>query len=594
MLSPLVFLSFVAGATALGLARFALRNREEPGAPSFGVFVLGAAVWSISYGTALTTFDPALRELFELPIEVGKALIAPAWLTFALGYTGRGEVVTRRFVAALAVVPLLTLVLVATNDAHHLLWTGYRIQETFGAATVSYDPGPWYYFHAAYGYLLIGTGLAFVADMLLSLGSLYREQALAMLVGSIVPTVAHLKRTFGVGPYPAVNLTPIALAVTGVAFGYALFRFELFGLAPTTRRLGRRAAIDDVGVGVVIVNPEGRIVEANGEAESIFDTDVSDLVERNLGSLVPGFTSHGDAQTALTVSDVGTSGRTYELTTSAIADQHDRLVGHTVTLHDVTEREQRRQRLEVLNRVLRHNLRNDMTVVIGYAQTLAETLPPAEADMARTIERNAQGLVDLGGKARTLERLVESPQEPHPVDVASLLDDVRDDVSAAFPETNVVVDAPDSLTVETVPDVLEAVLVNLVENAAEHGSAGDQHGSRSGDAVEHASASSRARSDDGSTTSRHTDETATAQPAPTVTVTAAVVDDALVFTVVDDGPGIPEHELAAIDAGTETPLQHGSGIGLWLVHWGVTSLGGDLTFETDPSHGTTVTVRLAR
>lgn len=76
--SPLVFLSLLAGFTALALAVFAFRNRDEPGAPSFCVFMLGATVWSLSYAVALVTFDPVVRQTFELPIEIGQALIAPA------------------------------------------------------------------------------------------------------------------------------------------------------------------------------------------------------------------------------------------------------------------------------------------------------------------------------------------------------------------------------------------------------------------------------------------------------------------------------------------------------------------------------------
>ncbi|MFB6156422.1 MAG: ATP-binding protein [Haloferacaceae archaeon] len=67
--------------------------------------------------------------------------------------------------------------------------------------------------------------------------------------------------------------------------------------------------------------------------------------------------------------------------------------------------------------------------------------------------------------------------------------------------------------------------------------------------------------------------------------------DALVVTVADDGPGIPEDELAAITAGEETSLSHGSGLGLWLATWGADALGGDLSFA-DRNPGTVVTLRV--
>ena len=61
----------------------------------------------------------------------------------------------------------------------------------------------------------------------------------------------------------------------------------------------------------------------------------------------------------------------------------------------------------------------------------------------------------------------------------------------------------------------------------------------------------------------------------------------------DDGPGLPEQERAVLAAGRETPLEPTSGLGLWLVYWIVTSLGGELVFP-EVETGTTVAVRLPR
>ncbi|MDZ7731370.1 MAG: ATP-binding protein [Natrialbaceae archaeon] len=63
------------------------------------------------------------------------------------------------------------------------------------------------------------------------------------------------------------------------------------------------------------------------------------------------------------------------------------------------------------------------------------------------------------------------------------------------------------------------------------------------------------------------------------------------MTIVDNGPGIPDHELAVLDEGEETPLQHGSGLGLWLVYWLVDKSNGSLEFETGED-GTSVTCLL--
>jgi signal transduction histidine kinase len=64
------------------------------------------------------------------------------------------------------------------------------------------------------------------------------------------------------------------------------------------------------------------------------------------------------------------------------------------------------------------------------------------------------------------------------------------------------------------------------------------------------------------------------------------------ISVVDEGPGIPDVERAVLQRGEETALMHGSGMGLWLVYWVVTELGGEVAIEDREEGGSTVTVEL--
>jgi signal transduction histidine kinase len=559
--SPLVFGSLLAGGTSLALAVYAWHGRKRPGATSFALLMIGATVWSLSYAVALAVFDPALRLAFEVPIEVGKALIAPAWLAFTLGYTGRSGYFRWWTVAAVMLFPAATLVVVATPALQPLVWTDYRIVPTLAAATVSYDPGFWHYAHATYGYVLVGAGTALLVDTLVSHGSLYRDQTVALVVGSAVPTVAHVKRTFQLGPLAAVDFTPMALAVMGLTFGYALFQFDLFDIVPATSHRGRQTAVEDLGVGVAIVTTDDRLVELNTEAKRLFgDVDPG----TPLSAFVPDHATGGGTFDTV----VDGRRRTLEAVPSAIDDRGS--VGRTVAFHDVTDREARRQRLEVLNRVLRHNLRNEMTVVMGYATMLADSLPEEEARLARKIEDRSAALADLGEKARELESMLESaPDATSTVVVADTVDDVVADVAADASAT-VDVSVPRGLTVETNERVFRTVLSTVVENAVEHND----------DPSPWVGVSARAASADGGDTP----------------------GDGVVVEIRDDGPGIPDHELAAVDDGQETALNHGSGLGLWVLQWGCRWLGADVDFETgaadgdahgsDDAVGTTVRLRL--
>jgi sensor histidine kinase regulating citrate/malate metabolism len=72
-------------------------------------------------------------------------------------------------------------------------------------------------------------------------------------------------------------------------------------------------------------------------------------------------------------------------------------------------------------------------------------------------------------------------------------------------------------------------------------------------------------------------------------VTPDEEDEGAEIVVADSGSGIPQHELAVLDEGQETPLTHGSGIGIWLIHWATNAIRGNASFETAET-GTRVTI----
>ncbi|MFC7204921.1 histidine kinase N-terminal 7TM domain-containing protein [Haloferax namakaokahaiae] len=544
VVSPLVVLCLVAATVSCSIGIVAWREGTEPGSKSLAVLLFAATLWAGSYALALTVFDPQQRVLFQIPIDIAQAIIAPAWFSFTLAYTGRGELLSRELYAIILSFPALTLVVLVTSP--ELLWSNYHIVRVFGAATAKFDPNFWYYLHAVYGYVIIGTGLLLVAEMLVERFSHYRAQATALAIGSTAPTIAHVTHTFGIGPFPTVNFTPVALALTGATFGYALYRFELFGLSPATGRLGRRAAIDDVAVGIFVLDREERVIETNEAARSLLDLDAGSVSLQPLTAVLPGIDLGEERQ--LTEVTVNRRTRTYEVTVSPVTDQHGRRLGRTVSVSDATERVHRRQRLEVLNRVLRHNLRNDMTVVIGYTDIVEGKLPKGDRDSVETIRARSNALLSLAEKARSAERVMANIEHSGTFDAASVIRQTAESVAAAF-ETDLTVLGPDSLTISGSESVTRLVVRELVENALEHG--GDS---------------------------------------PVVQVEFAASDGVLVVHVADDGPGVPAYERNVVEAGGESPLEHGSGIGLWAVRWTVDALGGILEFDIDD--GTTATVKL--
>jgi PAS domain S-box-containing protein len=546
----MVAVPWLASATlAAGVANAALLwhlwpRRDEPGGTWFVALIGVQVLWCLSYGLGLLVFDPLPRLALELVTWVAITWIGVTYFAFALAYTGRGHLLrTRSFGVLVAITAAGTLVVVS-NPWHGLLFSDVRLDPVFGAATVTYDRGAWLF--VQYGILLILASLGFfvLLDTVVSYGPLYRAQAIALALTPLLPAAAFTLWAFELGPYPQLNLTPVMFIPHMVLDSYALFSEGMFEFNPATRRTAERSGIDELGAPVFVTDPTGRIANCNDAAEALFDVDKQGVLGEALDGLFDApldFTADSQEVTVRRNGDA----RTLQVSTHPLEDATDTLVGYTVDVRDVTEERRREQRLAVLNRVLRHNLRNDLTVVSMNADLLETGVDdPTLAGYAETISRQSAGLQSLGEKARDAATALEGTGDVAVVDVESFLTALVSDED----RVSVAVDGP--LRLETTPARLELAVSNAVENALEHGG------------------------EDGAVE-------VTAEPAGA---------DAVRIQVRDDGPGMPAHELAVLADGEETALEHGSGIGLWLVRWGVDAVGGEVTWEAPEAGGTVVSM----
>jgi signal transduction histidine kinase len=494
--------------------------------------------WAGCYALALLSADYGTRLLLQRLVWLGSATAPVAWLLFALQYTGQNELVTRRSVGALAVPPAVMIALVFTNEWHHLVWTDTTYILRDGVALLAQSYGPAFWVYVAFGYTLVLAGIVLLLRLVLTADHLFADQALALLVGALVPLVANLLTLTEVTPLPGLDLTPYAFAISAGTFGYAIYQSELLERVPATRRIGRNAVVTNMRDGVVVIDDSDVVVDVNPIAETLFECDRAAVVGASVDTLFDDdFEIPAEEDTVVWS---GHGPRAYEVSVSELEDQHDRTVGRVLVVRDITDRTNRRQQLQVLNRVLRHNFRNDMNVIDVCATQLSDRLDGEEAELADRIRMVARDLTETGTKAREIERIMSRRHnDPQPIDLPALVGRLVDTLRHEYPEVQVATDLPERLEIRST-GILESVLQNVLENAIIHN---DQSRPRLGITVE------------------------------------PIGDDEIEVTIVDNGPGIPDQEREVLVKGTETPLEHGSGLGLWLVNWGVTMLGGEVTFE---------------
>jgi len=235
----------------------------------------------------------------------------------------------------------------------------------------------------------------------------------------------------------------------------------------------------------------------------------------------------------------------------AYADDFSRVY---LTCTEITERKELHQRLSVVNRILRHDIRSAVSIIQGNAN-LAATSENTLSEVLDTIQEEADRLFRLAENARHIEGVLSDRGEnTETIDLAPLITAKVLNYRNEYPGVAFEQQVPDSIRAE-VSVRFEEALEKLLSNAIEH---------------------------------NHKEN-----PEISVTVTDNTdISGWVEVRIADNGPGIPDHEIEPIERGEETDLTHTSGLGLWVVYWIVNESGGELAFENNEPSGTTVTIRL--
>ena len=448
--------------------------------------------------------------------------VAGPWLVFALRYAGRGHVLSRRWVAAGGVVLLMGVL----GDV------SLSFPETFASSAVDE------LFRPVLGLfvLMILAGVLGVSGLVLTAAWRHERLSVAHGVIAVLPVVEPvfvIQLLYAGSPLVDDLLVAGLFVVAAVVCVVGPRRYGLVDDPPGVEHRGQRLGLTDTDAAVLVADTDDRIVHANAAARATFG-DIDRLPEATNA----GFETLATRETISCWTRTGR--RRFDPRVTRVRDRFDETLGASVALIDVTDREIRRQRLEVLNRVLRHNVRNQLDVITAHAETAGLQAVVDSADRIRELSTEARQVESLVGRDRSAATTT---------DLAAFVDRVVDD---AVPDQSVRIttDVP-SVTITLDRQLCRYALSELLENAVEH----------SGET-------------------------------PTVVVRGRETATGSRLVVADDGPGIPADERAVIDAESETPLAHGSSLGLWGVQWAVQTLGGSLSFAESDLGGTAVAVEL--
>ena len=389
--------------------------RHDRRVVAFAAVMVGTAAWTLGYSFQFASAEVASKRTWATVAMVGEAVVPAAWCTFALVYARRGEWLTRRRIGALWVIPALTAVLVVSNGAHGLVWSGMATATAPDGTYLVLDAtnGPWMLVHGAYSYLVAFAGAVIMIDVISRTRRVYRGQAAVLLAGITIPAGANLVSLAGIGPGAVVNLTPPSMAVLGGAFAAGIFRYRLFDLVP----VARSSVVENMREGYVLLDEANEVVDLNAAAGSLLDAADGPLLGRNARdvfgadlSVLGSFDDAGTAETATVTTGDPDDPRYVELTVSRV--EADRAAGRLIAIRDVTDRIQVERRFRTLIRAS-----SDVVLVLDATGHIEYASPSVEHVLGYDPDTLADGtafedlLVAEGSAAGDADPGTDAPSE---------------------------------------------------------------------------------------------------------------------------------------------------------------------------------------
>ena len=484
--------------------------------------VLTAAVGIIPWLPSPTRSDQMWS---ILPLVTWNLMTAP-WFIFTLQYTGTRPTISRRWIVALTL-PVLLVPLRAGLQASPIatppIITGFTAIVVF-----------------AYVLSLVAAGCYLLLRQTENDTRFSLQQGLSLSVVPIGSLLLWNLLTSDISATAKIIIFNAGTITVCVGLAAARYRYGLFNSIPAVGTLGKNALIEQTDDLMFVVDTDEQVIQTNRAAVTHINTTRKDLLGSQISDVV-GYASD-DITTSETITLETPAGvRQYDPQLSALTDPHGNRLGSIFSFRDVSDREVRQQRLAVLNRVLRHNIRNQLDVVRSHA----EALPSNTAEHRSSIIAATDDIATLAQQARQIDQFVSAQESTSQTDLTQIVETALDRVSTAnitF-STNI----PETAVVTTNRQAVESAIESPLKNA-----------------IDHAISS--------------------------VTVTITPTNRGYCVTITDDGPGIPVEELNSLEEGLEAPLEHTTGVGLWQLKWAVMILNGNVSFTSDD--GTTVTINI--
>jgi len=334
----LIFTILLASATFTGLmAVFCYRRRRVMGASTLMWIMIALTWWSVVY--AVENLSPALgwHKFWSMAQYLSIATVPVLWMIFALQYSQQETAPSMRSLAWLWIVPVITNLMVWTNDWHGLVWSKLELAELNGVILLGVEHGLYFWVHAVYSYINIFTGIVIFIRQAAREDQAYRLQAGITLIAAAVLLVGNTLYLFKFLPFQGLDITPLSFSIASGLLALALFRHQMLDLIPIANEI----ILNNMGDGILVLDARNRVIYINPAFEFLAGLTPGLAVGQDIHRLLPAwpaiFQRYEQKKTAEIEVEISGVKRIVELLVSPLL-RKNAYEGSIYVVRDITER----------------------------------------------------------------------------------------------------------------------------------------------------------------------------------------------------------------------------------------------------------------
>jgi signal transduction histidine kinase len=458
----------------------------------FTMMMIMIAEWAL-----MSTLESASLEItskvFWSKLEYIGALSTPVFfLRYALGVAEIRKKWAHQLFWVFWLIPITIILLAATNEFHSLIWQSFSWSNA-GNNILVYHHGPAFTIATVYSLALVAFAQVFIVKSLSYLPSIFKRQALSVVIACIFPFISALIYLTGNTPVEGLNITIISFLISGFVLLFGIMYLKIFDITP----VARQKLTEILNDGIIILDPQNRIIYQNPAAyrylEIQSETYYADISESKwLYSVCKDYLPNDNADKELLAQ--GPDDSWFNVSLIRIKDEGNSFSGNMIVLRDITLRKKLEIQTSRLNdeltnshkqlldlnvqkdkmlSIIGHDLKTPFHQITSLSQILKENLEELDTETKEELINDILNASENGFKI--LEELLNWAKaqretgtlRPEKIHVNELVETVISGlkVSADSKKVNITTNFPDNAEVYADKNTVNIALRNIINNA---------------------------------------------------------------------------------------------------------------------------------